>query len=313
MSEHTHSHSHEEDEDSEFMKESKYDQAFGHYKMDVDETSVKRRLETVLNENLQDNDTAEVKQFIFNSLELTSLSVTDTEDSILKLVEKVNRFDTDYPEYGNVASVCVYPNFAQICHDSLENEDVKVVCVSGNFPSSQTFTEIKVAETAMAVHDGADEIDIVMPVGKFLAGDYEGISDEISELKEVCGTKKLKVILEVGALGSYSNIRKASILAMYAGADFIKTSTGKISVSAFPEAAFVMCEAIRDYYNETGIRIGFKPAGGIRTVHDALVYYTIYKNVLGKEWLNNELFRIGASSLANNLLSDMLGKEVAFF
>ena len=308
MSEHIHTH-----EDSEFMEQSKYDQALGHYKLEVDETSVKRRLETILNECLQDNDTDEVKRFIFNSLELTSLSVTDTEESILKLVENVNRFDTEYPELGNVASVCVYPNFAQICHDSLENENVKVVCVSGNFPSSQTFTEIKVAETAMAVHDGADEIDIVIPVGKFISGDYEGFSDEISELKEVCGGKKLKAIIEVGALGSYTNIRKASILSMYAGADFIKTSTGKIGVSAFPEAAFVMFEAIRDYYNETGIRIGFKPAGGIRTVHDALVYYTIYKKILGEEWLNNDLFRIGASSLANNLLSDIQGKEVSFF
>ena len=246
-------------------------------------------------QNLESVKSEAVLKDCFSVMDLTSLRTNDTPESIGKLVRKVNDFSSAYPSWPLPASVCVYPNFAQICHDSLENENVKVVCVSGNFPSSQTFTEIKVAETAMAVHNGADEIDIVIPVGKFISGDYEGFSDEISELKEVCGGKKLKAILEVGALGSYTNIRKASILSMYAGADFIKTSTGKIGVSAFPEAAFVMCEAIRDYYNETGIRIGFKPAGGIRTVHDALVYYTIYKKILGEEWLNNDLFRIGAS------------------
>lgn len=185
--------------------------------------------------------------------------------------------------------------------------------IANNGPSSQTFTEVKVAETAMALHTGADEIDIVIPVGKFLSGDYEGMCDEIEELKAVCGEHHLKVILETGALGSASNIKKASILSMYSGADFIKTSTGKENPAATPEAALVMCEAIKEYYMTTGRKVGFKPAGGINTVHDALVYYTIVKEVLGEEWLTNELFRLGTSRLANLLLSEIVGQETKFF
>ena len=165
----------------------------------------------------------------------------------------------------------------------------------------------------MALHAGADEIDIVIPVGKFLSGDYEGMCDEIQELKDVCGDKHLKVILETSALGSAENIKKASILAMYSGADFIKTSTGKEKPAATPEAAYVMCQAIKEYFLETGRKIGFKPAGGINTIEDAINYYTIVKELLGKEWLTNELFRIGTSRLANLLLSDILGEETKFF
>jgi deoxyribose-phosphate aldolase len=225
----------------------------------------------------------------------------------------VNQFDSKYPELGHVATVCVYPNFARICHDTLENEEVEIACVSACFPSSQSFIEVKIAETAMAIHDGATEIDIVMPVGKFLSGDYEGVAEEIQEIKEVCGDKKLKVILETGALKTASNIKKASILAMYAGADYIKTSTGKEKISATPEAAYVMCQAIKEYYDETGIQIGFKPAGGINTVTDALTYYTIVKEVLGDKWLTNKWFRMGTSRLANLLLSEIVGEEVKFF
>ena len=194
---------------------------------------------------------------------------------------------------------------AEIVNDTLEADHVNIACVSGGFPSSQTFTEVKVAETAMALHAGADEIDIVIPVGKFLEGDYEGMCDEID--------KHLKVILETGALKTASNIKKASILSMYSGADFIKTSTGKENPAATPEAAYVMCNAIKEYHRETGRKIGFKPAGGINTVKDALTYYTIVKEVLGKEWLNNQLFRLGTSRLANLLLSDILGQETKFF
>jgi deoxyribose-phosphate aldolase len=231
----------------------------------------------------------------------------------LKLTEKVNEFVEKYPDMENVAAICVYPNMAEIVSDSLEADNVKVASVSGGFPSSQTFMEIKVAETAMAIHTGAEEIDIVMPVGKFLRGDYEGMCDEIGELKDICGEKTLKVILETGALMSASNIKKAAILAMYSGADFIKTSTGKEAISATPEAALVMCEAIKEYYKETGRKVGFKAAGGVDSVKKALAYYTIVKEVLGKEWLNSGLFRIGTSRLANLLLTEITGQEVKMF
>ena len=196
---------------------------------------------------------------------------------------------------------------------TLRSEDNDDACVAGGFPSSQTFPEVKIAETAMALADGATEIDIVISVGKFLAGDYEAMCDEIEELKETCKTHRLKVILETGALKTAENIKKASILAMYAGADFIKTSTGKQQPAATPEAAYVMCQAIKEYYEQTGRRVGFKPAGGLNTVEDALTYYTIVREVLGEEWLNNFYFRLGTSRLANLLLSDILGKETKWF
>jgi deoxyribose-phosphate aldolase len=185
--------------------------------------------------------------------------------------------------------------------------------VSGGFPSSQTFIEVKIAETAMAIMEGADEIDIVISVGQFLNENYEEMCDEIEELKNTCKDKHLKVILETGALQTSSNIKKASILSMYSGADFIKTSTGKQQPAATPEAALVMCQAIKEYYDITGNKIGFKPAGGINTVNDALIYYTIVKEILGEEWLTNKLFRIGTSRLANLLLSEIRGEEVKFF
>ena len=252
-------------------------------------------------------------QFLLNSVELTTLNTTDNEDSVLRFVEKVNKFDDVYPELGHVATVCVYPNFAKICHDTLENDEIEIACVSGCFPSAQTFMEVKIAETALALKDGATEIDMVIPVGKFLAGDYEGMCDEIGEMKALCGDKKLKTILETGCLKSASNIKKASILAMYAGADYIKTSTGKLEPAATPEAAFVMCQAIKEYNELTGIQIGFKPAGGMKTVEDALTYYTIVKEVLGEKWLTNQYLRLGTSSLANKILSEIEGKEIKFF
>lgn len=293
--------------------ESKFTQAFKKYNLDVNDEKVKNQVATLLAHHLRENNTKEVKKFLLNSVELTTLKTTDNEENVLKFIEKVNEFDTKYPELGHVATVCVYPNFAKICHDSLENEDIEIACVSGSFPSSQTFTEVKVAETAMAIHDGATEIDIVMPVGKFLSEDYEGVADEISELKAVCGERKLKVILETGCLKTAANIKKASILAMYSGADYIKTSTGKLEPAATPEAAFVMCQAIKEYYEQTGIQIGLKPAGGMKTVEDALTYYTIVKEVLGEKWLNNTMLRLGTSSLANKLLSEIVGEEIKFF
>lgn len=295
------------------MEDNKYEKILSDYNLEVDDEQVSRQVELLLNEHLQENDTTEVKKFLLNSVELTTLQTTDNEDSVLRFVEKVNKFDDVYPELGHVATVCVYPNFAKICHDTLENEDIEIACVSGCFPSSQSFIEVKIAETALALKDGATEIDMVIPVGKFLSGDYEGMCDEIAEIKAVCGDKKLKTILETGCLKTASNIKKASLLAMYAGADYIKTSTGKLEPAATPEAAFVMCQAIKEYYDKTGVQIGFKPAGGMKTVKDALMYYTIVKEILGEKWLTNQWFRLGTSSLANKLLSDIEGKDVKFF
>lgn len=293
--------------------DSKMEQMFEQYSLDLDNEKVKAEVKALIDRHLQENNTVEVKKFLFNSVELTTLKTTDSEDSVLQFVERVNKFDDEYSELGHVATVCVYPCFAQICHDSLENDNVRIACVSGSFPSSQALLEVKVAETALAIKDGADEIDIVMPVGKFLVEDYSGVADDIAELKAVCGEHKMKVILETGCLKTASNIKKASLLAMYSGADYIKTSTGKLEPAATPEAAYVMCQAIKEYYEKTGIQIGFKPAGGMKTVEDALTYYTIVKEVLGEKWLTNEWLRLGTSSLANKLLTDILGKEMKYF
>lgn len=294
-------------------KQSKYEEALNKYNLDIDDAAVKEAVRTLIAEKVHENDTPEVKRFLMGSIELTTLKTTDSDTSVLAFTERVNEFDNQYPDLPHVATICVYPCFASIVSQSLEVDGVEIACVSGSFPSSQALLEVKVAETALAIKDGATEIDIVMPVGKFLSGDYEGVSDEINELKQVCGEHAMKVILETGDLGTAANIKKASILAMYAGADYIKTSTGKEKISATPEAAYVMCQAIKEYYDETGIQIGFKPAGGINTVMDAVIYYTIVKEVLGEKWLTNKWFRLGTSRLANLLLSELVGEETKFF
>ncbi len=295
------------------LYQSKYETVLSKYHTHLRDEEIKEKTARLVGRYLAENDTLEAKKFLFHSIDLTTLKCTDSEESVMRFTEKVNDFVDKYPELDNVAALCVYPNMAEIVNDTLEADGVKIACVAGGFPSSQTFSEVKVAETALAIHAGADEIDMVIPVGKFLAGDYEGMCDEIGELKEVCGDKTLKVILETGVLGGVSHIKKAAILSMYAGADFIKTSTGKELVSATPEAAFVMCEAIKEYHQMTGRKVGFKPAGGIHTVQDALVYYTIVKEILGEEWLTNEYFRLGTSRLANLLLSEITGTETNFF
>lgn len=293
--------------------QSKYALALSKYNTHLHDDEVMGKVDNLIAKHIDENNTIEVKKKLLHCIDLTSLKCTDSEESIMKFTENVNEFVDKYPDLDNVAAICVYPNMAEIVNDTLEADNVKIACVAGGFPSSQTFMEVKVAETAMAIHTGAEEIDIVMPVGKFLTGDYEGMCDEIGELKDICGEKTLKVILETGALASASNIKKAAILCMYSGADFIKTSTGKEAISATPEAALVMCEAIREYYQETGRKIGFKAAGGIDTVKKALAYYTIVKEVLGEEWLNEGLFRIGTSRLANLLLSEIIGEETKHF
>ena len=293
--------------------QSKIEQALSEYNLEISDAEVQEAVKKLIMEKVPQNDTLEVKKFLMGSVELTSLNTTDSDQSIMAFTEKVNQFDDAYPQLPHVATICVYPCFASVVKNTLDVEGVEIACVSGSFPSSQALIEVKVAETALAVKDGATEIDIVMPVGKFLCGDYEGVCDNISELKQACGDKAMKVILETGCLKTGKNIKTASILSMYAGADYIKTSTGKLSPAATPEAAYVMCQAIKEYYDETGIQIGFKPAGGLNTVTDALTYYTIVKEILGEKWLTNQWFRLGTSRLANMLLSEVTGEEIKFF
>ena len=292
---------------------SKYEQALAKYNCNLSDDDVKAAVKKIIEEKVPENDTPVVKRFMFGSIELTTLTTQDSAESVLKLVEKVNKFAHEYPNMPHVATVVTYPRFTKLVSESLEVDGVIPTCVSGAFPSSQALIEVKIAETGLAIRDGAENVDIVMHVGEFLAGDYETVCDEISEQKATCGEVPMKVILETGDLGSCTNIKKASILSMYAGADYIKTSTGKEKVSATPEAAYVMCQAIKEYYDETGIMVGFKPAGGINSVMDALTYYTIVKEVLGEKWLTNYYFRLGTSRLANLLLSELEGKEVKFF
>ena len=294
-------------------EQNKYEQALSLYPTDINDEEVKAQVARIMEEKVPQNNTEAVKRFLLGSVELTSLKATDNDESILKLTEKVNAFDNDYPTLPHVATICVYPCFAGIVSESLEVDGVEVACVSGNFPSSQALLDVKCVETALAINDGATEIDMVMSVGRFLAGDYETVCDEIQQIKEACREHPLKVILETGLLGKASLIKKASILAMYAGAAYIKTSTGKEKPAATPEAAYVMCQAIKEYYEQTGIRIGFKPAGGMNTIEDALVYYTIVKEVLGEEWLTNRMFRLGTSRLCNLLINDLLKAEINYF
>lgn len=303
---HDHPHHHE-------SSSNKYLETLKLYNTNLNDLEVQEAVRKIIAEKVLENDTPEVKKFLFGSIELTTLSCTDSDTSVMAFTEKVNEFDSAFPDLPHVATICVYPCFASVVKDTLEVEGVEIACVSGSFPSSQAVIEVKVAETALAVADGATEIDIVMPVGKFLDGNYEELCDDIHEQKMACGNAAMKVILETGCLKTAANIKKASILSMYAGADYIKTSTGKEKISATPEAAYVMCQAIKEYYDKTGIQIGLKPAGGINTVMDAITYYTIVKEVLGEQWLTNKWFRLGTSRLANLLLSELKGEEIKFF
>ena len=305
MAEHHHHH--------EMPQKSKIEEALGKYNLDISDEEVKEAVKKIIAEKVPQNDTPEVKRFMFGSIELTTLTTQDSAESVLQLVEKVNKFANEYPQMPHVATVVTYPRFTKLVSESLEVEGVIPTCVSGAFPSSQALIEVKTVETGLAIRDGAENVDIVMHVGEFLSGDYETVCDEIQQQKETCGDVPMKVILETGDLGSCANIKKASLLAMYSGADYIKTSTGKEKISATPEAAYVMCQAIKEYYDETGIQVGFKPAGGINSVMDALIYYTIVKELLGEKWLTNELFRLGTSRLANLLLSELTGVETKFF
>jgi deoxyribose-phosphate aldolase len=289
------------------------EEALSKYNLEISDQEVNEAVKKIIAEKVHENDNLEVKKFLMGSVELTTLKTTDSDESVMAFTERVNQFEEAYPTLPHVATICVYPRFAKIVSETLEVEGVEVACVSGSFPSSQALIEVKTVETALAVKDGATEIDMVLSVGAFLSGDYETVCDEIRQMKEACGEKKMKVILETGCLKTAANIKTASILSMYSGADYIKTSTGKLEPAATPEAAYVMCQAIKEYYDETGIQIGFKPAGGLNSVMDALIYYTIVKEVLGEKWLTNQWFRMGTSRLANLLLSEVIGEETKFF
>ena len=292
---------------------SQIEEALKKYNLDITDEQVNEAVKKIIAEKVPENDTLEVKKFLMGSVELTTLKTTDSETSVMAFTEKVNQFDEAYPTLPHVATICVYPKFAKVVAETLEVDGVEIACVSGSFPSSQSLIEVKTVETSLAIKDGATEIDIVMPLGSMLEGDYETVVDEIQQQKEACGEHDMKVILETGMLQTAKNIKIASLLSMYAGADYIKTSTGKEKPAATPEAAYVMCQAIKEYYDETGIMIGFKPAGGLNTVMDALIYYTIVKEVRGEKWLTNKYLRLGTSRLANLLLSEVIGEEVKFF
>ncbi|MDE6288099.1 MAG: deoxyribose-phosphate aldolase [Muribaculaceae bacterium] len=291
----------------------KYHDTIAKSKVIEDDTAVAKAVEKIIADHFDENNNVDVYKFLFNTIDLTTLNATDSPRSVAEFTERVNAFDEEYPMLNNVAAICVYPNFAPIVRAVLDVSKVDLACVSGAFPSAQSFNEVKIAETALAVDAGADEIDIVFNVGNYLDGDYEAVCDEIAEQKAACREARLKVILETGALKTAENIKKASVLSLYSGADFLKTSTGKGYPGASLEAAYVMCQCIKEYYEATGNKVGFKASGGVSTSEDAVKYYCIVKEVLGEEWLTNEYFRIGASRLANNLLSDILGKEIKFF
>ena len=290
----------------------KLENLFAEYPCTLTDAGVKAAVEEILAKHFDENNNAEVWKQCLHSIDLTTLNGEDTTEKVETMAQRVNEFEENFPGVPNVAAMCVYPSLVQTVADTL-TEPIGIAAVAAGFPASQTFIEVKIAEAAMAVAAGATEIDIVISIGKFLEGNYQEVFDEISEIKAAIKDAHLKVILETGALKTVENIYKASILAMAAGADFIKTSTGKVDTNATPVAAYVMCECIAKYHAMTGRKVGFKPAGGISTAAEALSYYSIVSTVLGKEWLNKDLFRFGVSRVANSLLAAVEQKTVSFF
>lgn len=290
----------------------KFEELFKVYDCNLSDEFVKKEVDRIISGHYSENDNKEVYKQCLNQIDLTSLNGNDTDTAIAAMTQKVNGFKASFPRLPNVAAICVYPAMVPVVKAHLK-EDINIASVSGGFPASQTFIEVKVAETAMAVLEGATEIDVVISIGKFLEGRYDEVYEELAEVKTSCRNAYLKVIIETGDLKTASNIKKASLIAMAAGADFIKTSTGKIPVAATPEATYVMCQAIREWNEKNNEKVGYKPAGGISTTEDAVKHYTLVKEILGKDWLNNKLFRFGASRLANNLLSSIEEKEIKYF
>lgn len=285
----------------------KYHEAFARFEVSQPDATVSRIVNDVLEKHSKENFTPDVLKLIHGCIDLTSLTSMDTKESIWKMVDQVNDYEGTRPDVPNVAAICTYPIFVETVKQALIAQDVKIASVAAGFPASQTFPEIKVAETAMAVMQGADEIDVVINLGYFMEDNYQELSEELQEIKDSCREAHLKVILETGALTTAENIRKAAILAVYCGADFIKTSTGKGYPGATPEAVYTMCQVVKEYHSIVGKQVGIKVSGGVRTAEEAVNYYTILKEVLGNEWLNKGLFRIGASSLVSDI-EQRLGK-----
>lgn len=290
----------------------KFEKLFAEFPCTLTDEVVKQNAAQILAQHTEENNNREVWMQCLHQIDLTTLNGEDTTAKVAQMAERVNDFDGNFPGVPNVAAMCVYPALVETAKEVL-TEPIGIAVVAAGFPASQTFIEIKVAEAAMAVAAGATEIDIVISIGKFLEGNYQEVYDEISEIKAAIRDAHLKVILETGVLQSAENIYKASILAMAAGADFIKTSTGKVSVNATPEATYIMCQAIKDWYEKTGKKVCYKPAGGVSTTLEAVQHYTLVKEILGNDWLNNQSFRFGASRLANNLLTSIMGEEVKYF
>ncbi|MBS3807860.1 MAG: deoxyribose-phosphate aldolase [Bacteroidales bacterium] len=276
------------------------------------EEGIEQKVKVIAN-NSHQYFTRENLELLFRLLDLTSLSTDDNISSIKKLCHKVNAVDSHFDGIHNVAAVCVYPPLVEAVYKALEDKSIQVAAVGANFPTSQTYLSIKKAECKEIINHGADEVDIVLPLGEFMEGNYEVVHHEIKEIKETIGHKKLKVILETGMLNDYRNIQLASLLAMEGGADFIKTSTGKVKPAATYDAVYIMAQAIKAFYKQTGKTTGIKAAGGISTAEDALSYYAIVREILGEQWLNSSLFRIGASRLANDLLGHIREEEVNYF
>ena len=279
----------------------KFHECFGHFDAPLPDAAVSRSVNKIIEQHFQENFTTDVLKKIYGCIDLTSLNTLDTKEVIWQLVEKVNQFEGSFPDIPNVAAICVYPAFVQTVRQALMAKDVKIASVAAGFPSSQTFSEVKIAEVAMAVMAGADEIDVVLNLGYFMEDAYEELTDELSEIKDSCRDARLKVILETGALTTTENIHHATVLSLYSGVDFIKTSTGKGYPGATPEAVYTICQTIKQYEALSGNKVGIKVSGGVQTAEDAVRYYTIVKEVLGSEWLTNERFRIGASRLITDI------------
>lgn len=285
----------------------RYHEAFQRFAPALTEEQTRKAVSNLLEAHFNENFTPEVLKMLHGCVDLTSLTSLDTKESIWKLVDQVNDFEGTRPDVPNVAAICVYPLFVNTVKQALTADQVQIAAVAGGFPASQTFMEVKMAEVAMAIMEGANEIDIVMNLGYLLEENFDELTEEIQEIKARCGEEvKLKVILETGALTTPEQIRRAAILAIYSGADFIKTSTGKGYPGATPEAVYTMCRVLREYAEQNGQKVGIKVAGGVRSAEEAVRYYTIVKEVLGEEWLNPSLFRIGASSLVAALEKQLI-------
>ena len=288
----------------------RYHEAFQRFAPALTEEQTRKAVSNLLEAHFNENFTPEVLKMLHGCVDLTSLTSLDTKESIWKLVDQVNDFEGTRPDIPNVAAICVYPLFVNTVKQALTADQVRIAAVAGGFPASQTFMEVKMAEVAMAIMEGANEIDIVMNLGYLLEENYDELTEEIQEIKARCGEEvTLKVILETGALVTPEQIRKAAILAIYSGADFIKTSTGKGYPGATPEAVYTMCRVIREYAELNGQKVGIKVAGGVRSAEDAVRYYTIVKEVLGEEWLHDSRFRIGASSLVEELEKRLISSD----